>query len=405
MNKINLIDYIHSDDLIAYADYLKHFHCDKCKLLMIQPTFCSFCDVNGRTTCFECRCAHEIKKPRHISCLLDKIRFKCKYCDRLDLHYNDLIEHKNKYHSNSQSLPLVISVDDIDNNYSNNKATSVNDLNEFYVYADDIINDINSLKQINDDITNDIKMKIEDINMKYNSLLLEVKKMNKEHLMNSSNKENDSAVESVLNKIGQYEETIHKKHNDLDKEISSLTQQLQLLVEENYILNNKRKTQHDCEYKRLLMENDWLKDYTIAQSLNAQSMYFPCSLCGETVAHKSLFKCIKCQCYYCLNKCANKCLGSNCTNYLCLKDSIKCSLCLNKNYCDKCLIKCFYIKCSNYFCLECYSKNEHQKRDNNESCKLIQCESCSNEMCIMTSLNCNKCDIRLCLVCQKFHLH
>lgn len=409
MNKINLVDYIHCDDLIEYDDYLKYLYCDNCNMLMIQPTFCSLCGINGKMTCFDCKCLHETKKPRHICCLIDKIRFKCQYCNRADLHYNDLIQHKDTFHKENETLMLDSDSNDI-KNFVLKETITIDDCNKFYLFAKDILNEIDILKnnqliEINNAITDEIKKQMESVTKKYNNIQLLIKTLSKDNL-NSTKNEKDLPVELILKPINEYETIINNKHIELDNQIASLTNQLKSLVEDNSTLNNnKTNGQRSLEYHQLLIENDWLQHYIITQLSTNQSLYLSCSLCGNTQTFELLFKCLKCQCYYCLNKCAYKCKGFNCTDYLCPKDSIKCSLCNSKCYCDKCLIKCFYEQCANTFCIECYSINEHQKRNNDESCNLIQCELCSNDMCIMTSLNCTKCGARLCITCFQKHLH
>ena len=50
---------------------------------------------------------------------------------------------------------------------------------------------------------------------------------------------------------------------------------------------------------------------------------------------------------------------------------------------------CFYSECKHKFCIECYNKNKHQIRQNNQNCIFFICEhngNNNNKHCIMTTL-------------------
>ena len=93
------------------------------------------------------------------------------------------------------------------------------------------------------------------------------------------------------------------------------------------------------------------------------------------------------------------CFSRDELSYLCSDCDYSCRLCGN-GVCPKCFYKCFSLKCSNVYCPRCFSLNKHQIRKPESSCSFTKCKECSNLIkCILYSIHCSSCEIRVCSSC------
>lgn len=81
----------------------------------------------------------------------------------------------------------------------------------------------------------------------------------------------------------------------------------------------------------------------------------------------------------------------------------KCLICRRAKT-DKCqLKKCYHNDCKNTFCNDCHLANHFQVRNPTVNCKYFVCDKGCGEkkICIMASLFCQNCDVRICSNCYK----
>lgn len=130
-----------------------------------------------------------------------------------------------------------------------------------------------------------------------------------------------------------------------------------------------------------------------------------CSSCFKDISEANdsnkLFEvCSYCKLKYCLS-CIEVCYN-HIEDVLCNMCSKKCNIC-EKILCKNCNInKCYYINCNNVFCDYCYKLNSHQVRKSNVDCGLSACKQCKSKgKCVMSSILCGVCKIRICIDCYK----
>jgi hypothetical protein len=249
--------------------------------------------------------------------------------------------------------------------------------------------------------THSIEKLLSDINSKETELskltkLLSQNTDNSNTLLNLYLQE-DSEYLNLVSKLSdlkqQKQDLITQYNSKSDEIISSINTYKTTILSQN-------KTLIDSTLSNKT-ESKWLID--LISNYNSLSNKGICSLCKEET--ENIFTCIYCTEKYCKDKCIHKCKNENCNTYLCLNCSQKCNLCNNIKYCSTCMKNCFYSECKHKFCIECYNKNKHQIRQNNQNCMFFICEhngnNNNNKHCIMTTLYCPKCEKRICNECIK----
>ena len=347
--------FISDNDLEKYTDYINFLKCSSCHNFILDNFhYCTNCDI---ITCVNCKCQiidHEIKTPRHLIALLNKLKFNCKYCTENDFSYFDLIKH-------------------LQSNHNKNLRYHIN----------------NSIQETPDEL-------IKKFNEYYKKTNLKVEKfLNKR-------KENEDKETKYLQYLENKEIELIKIKNELQikakESLESITQ----------LLNNNILTKVGSNLnKEIIQQNEMLlKDIISSNKPNNNDNELYCNLCGSKTNNSLIFYCEQCAYLLCKEKCAKRCKAKKCKNYLCPNDYQICSLCNTNNYCFKCIQLCFSETCLNKFCPDCYKLNQHQSshKIKSDKCNILPCEICGNEMCIMLSYYCSHCEKRMCVFCNKKHI-
>ena len=373
--------WISEEDKERYKEYIEYFKCGKCKEYIIDDfKYCTICNI---FLCNKCKCdvdSHEIKHPRHIVSLLEKIKFHCKFCNDIFI-YKELKRHTETCNLNNKIRCRVCHNEVSEREYEQhmmncNEGNNEIDINSFMSYIDTMKNNVR------DYIDNQIEIDEEEMKKEIESALY--------NKLSESESISNTKLYSTMNEVEKKEAELKSQREILYNKINTTVNNLHSSISNTNI-------QSFLPNSKLQNENELLLSY-IKQVM--QSLPNPlCSICLSSLHSNTQFYCSVCACFFCKDKCAQKCHSPSCANYLCPKDTKNCSLCFYKNYCSSCMIKCFYEKCDNYFCPECYNRNKHQQRDKGESCNLVPCEICQNDMCIMTSILCSHCDKRICNNC------
>lgn len=378
------------EDEEKYEEYLEYLKCEKCKKFVVDEfKYCPKCNI---TTCLKCKCqlqGHESMHPRHIISLLEKLVFKCGKCNKTAFKYFDLIQHREKCEGEGicQECGQKLTKKEIKSHFKNcskkiKKIDCDEQIENFVKYANDMNN------KVTEYINEENLLFTENILSQIHKLLYTPIQENKEEI-------NNQLFIDSSNQIDKQIAALNEEKNKIYESISSQIQKIHSAAKVPLQQQNE-------EIDSIIAENALILDY-----IKSSVSLIPnrCCICGEGSACK-LFFCHKCACVFCQEKCTLKCGSESCRNCICPSDAVHCDLCESSSYCENCMIKCFSDKCHNIFCPKCFSKNKHQMRDRSESCNLVKCELCNDDMCIMSSILCNHCDKRICKKCfSKDEIH
>ena len=386
MTEINIC----KEDEEKFAEYLEYLKCEKCKNFVVDEF--KYCPKCNNTTCRKCACqidGHESKHPRHVISLLEKLHFKCGKCNKADFKYFELIQHREKCEGEGmcQECGQALIKEDIKSHFENCVKESKNvdcteQIDNFVKYANDMNN------KVTEYINEENVLFSENFLSQIHKLLYTPIQENKEGINTQSFIDSSAQIDAQI-------AALTEEKNKIYESISSQIQKIQSVAKFPI-------QQQNDEIDSITAENVLMLDY-----IKSSITFLPnrCSICGEGSTRKFFF-CHKCACIFCQEKCALKCGSESCRNFVCPSDAIGCDLCESSEYCENCMIKCFSEKCQNIFCPKCFSKYKHQMRDRGESCNLVKCELCNDDMCIMSSILCNHCDKRICKKCfRKDEIH
>lgn len=190
ISEYDLLNMLDSSQMDYYKEDLLNFiKCASCKKIMIEPLFCSKCQLYICSKC-NVNCKNtKCQTPRHLKDYLDKIKFNCKSKEKgcqKSLSYSEIFAHfyncefnreenynpeinlKKKINGSSNFVNLNFSQNETQNNYfnNNNKQSSLGvDFNKSIFFFD--INQIDKNTKENDgnynNSKNDIKTNIDEM--------------------------------------------------------------------------------------------------------------------------------------------------------------------------------------------------------------------------------------------------
>lgn len=207
-------------------------------------------------------------------------------------------------------------------------------------------------------------------------------------------------------KLYEKERELMKKQEDLENKLLNATKNFN----DKKYQSEKELRDLAKEYKTKLqqyeIEEAWLKETISQYNPGIISSVFSdtdtCHHCKNVNVKIKKYYCQECRKRFCAGTCAKICSTGPCakiSKYICPECVPRCGLCRKNVFCNDCKKKCFYAECKYTFCPDCYKKNGHQERSGSNNCAFFTCERDKRKACLMTSMFCVKCEMRLCNNC------